>query len=163
VVLLSGPEPQRSILEEIIIREISHYNHTATVVRGLPGERSIVPSTNMIKFYNHLPAQELNQVIDEAEYVISRSGYSTVMDLVKLQKKSILIPTPGQTEQQYLGKYLMEKKIALCVQQKDFSLSPLMEAAMAFDYNLPVITGNGELKKTIDEFLALLRLYSLNH
>jgi hypothetical protein len=85
------------------------------------------------------------------------------MDLVKLQKKSILIPTPGQTEQQYLGKYLMEKKTALCVQQKDLSLSTVLEAAMAFDYNLPVITGNGELEKTIDEFLALLRLYTLNH
>jgi hypothetical protein len=80
LILLSGPEPQRSILENKIIAEIAHYNGTATIVRGLPGNPSLVPSTNMIKFYNHLPADELETVMQEAEYVISRSGYSTIMD-----------------------------------------------------------------------------------
>jgi hypothetical protein len=51
LVILSGPEPQRSIFENKIIEEISHYNGTAAIVRGLPGEASIIPSTNMIKFY----------------------------------------------------------------------------------------------------------------
>jgi predicted glycosyltransferase len=49
----------------------------------------------MIKFYNHLSAKELNDEMEKADWVISRPGYSTVMDLAKLQKKSILIPTPG--------------------------------------------------------------------
>ena len=56
LVILSGPEPQRSILEEKIIKDISHYNRTATIVRGLPGAAALIPSTNMIKFYNHLSA-----------------------------------------------------------------------------------------------------------
>ena len=117
--ILSGPEPQRTILENKIINEVSHYPGTATIVRGLPSRRSVIPSTGMIKFYNHLSTKELNEEIEKADWVISRSGYSTIMDLAKLQKKSILIPTPGQTEQEYLAKELWQKKIAFSVEQKN--------------------------------------------
>ena len=80
LIILSGPEPQRSMLEEKIITDIAHYTGTATIVRGLPGKNSLIPSTNMIKFYNHLSSAELNSEMLEAEYIISRSGYSTIMD-----------------------------------------------------------------------------------
>ena len=153
LIILSGPEPQRSILEEKIISGISHYDNTATIVRGLPGSASLIPSTNMIKFYNHLPAAELNIEMQEAEYVISRSGYSTVMDLMALQKKSILIPTPGQTEQEYLSKYLMEKGIAISISQKDFSLSNALAAATEYNYQIPLIPADATLKETIEKFL----------
>ena len=83
------------------------------MVRGLPGNPNLIPSTNTIKFYNHLPAEELNKEMNKAEYIISRSGYSTIMDIRNASEKSILIPTPGQTEQEYLAGYLQEKKIAL--------------------------------------------------
>lgn len=152
LVILSGPEPQRSLLEEKIISEISHYNGTAAVVRGLPGSSSLIPSTNMLHFYNHLPAKELNEEMMKAEYIISRSGYSTVMDIVALQKKSILIPTPGQTEQEYLGEYLMEIGIAPCVQQKNFSLVAALEAAANYTYSIPVMPDN-TLQRAITDFL----------
>src|SRR5688572_8298848 len=94
LVTLSGPEPQRTILENKIIEQIVNYNGTATVVRGLPAEKTIIPSTNTIHFYNHLSSEELNGEAMKAEFVIGRSGYSTVMDIAALQNKSILIPTP---------------------------------------------------------------------
>jgi UDP-N-acetylglucosamine transferase subunit ALG13 len=153
LIILSGPEPQRSILEDKIIKEISHYHGTATVVRGLPGASTFIPSGNMIHFYNHLPADELNKEILKAEYVISRCGYSTVMDLVALQKKSILIPTPGQTEQEYLGQYLMKKKITLCIKQGDFSLAAALGIAAGYDYNFFSLASDETLKKTIANFL----------
>lgn len=151
LVLLSGPEPQRSILEEKVISQISHYNGTAVVVRGLPGYSSLIPSTNMIHFYNHLPAKELNAEMLKAEYIISRSGYSTVMDIVALQKKSILIPTPGQTEQEYLGEYLMKKRIAPCMKQENFSLTAALETAASYSYSIPVMQNN--LQVMIADFL----------
>ncbi len=154
LIILSGPEPQRSILEEKIIPEISHYNGSATIVRGLPGAASLIPSTNMIKFYNHLPAEELNTEMQQAAYVISRSGYSTVMDIMALQKKSILIPTPGQTEQEYLGNYLMGKGIALCYTQKSFSLNNALTMATNYNYQVPLIVANPTLTKRIELFLA---------
>ena len=49
LIILSGPEPQRSLLENKIIKEISNYNGTATIVRGLPRLATIIPSANMIQ------------------------------------------------------------------------------------------------------------------
>ncbi len=154
--ILSGPEPQRSLLEEKIIRDISHYNGTAVIIRGLPGSGSLIPSTNMIQFINHLPADELNTAMQQAEYIIGRSGYSTVMDVMAVQKKSILIPTPGQTEQQYLGQSLMEKGIAVCIKQEAFSLNDALKVAEAFHYKMPLIEHNGQLSAAIKSLLQLI-------
>lgn len=131
LVLLSGPEPQRTLFENKIIDDIVYFNGTATVVRGLPTALNIIPSTNSIRFYNHLPTDELQNEIEKAEWVIARCGYSTVMDMAVMQKKSILIPTPGQTEQEYLAGYLMKKKFAFCMKQKEFSLKKAMEKAVS--------------------------------
>lgn len=132
LIILSGPEPQRTIFENKIIDQIVSYPGTATIARGLPGEKNIIPSTNSIQFYNHLSANELNNEMMKAEFVISRSGYSTVMDIAALEKKSILIPTPGQTEQEYLAGHLMKKQFAFCVTQKRFLLPRHLEDAKKF-------------------------------
>jgi hypothetical protein len=155
--ILSGPEPQRTILENKIINEVSHYPGTATIVRGLPSTKFVIPSTGMIKFYNHLSAKELNAEIEKADWVISRSGYSTVMDLAKLQKKSILIPTPGQTEQEYLAKELWQKKIAFSIEQKEFSLSPALEQAKKFNYRFSLVESSNGLHAAVKSFLDSLR------
>ncbi len=136
LIILSGPEPQRTILENKVVDQIVNYLATATIVRGLPGERNIIPSTNTIHFYNHLSSEELNNEAMKAEFIISRSGYSTVMDIAALRKKSILIPTPGQTEQEYLGSYLMKKQFSFCVDQNNFSLLKNVEEARNFEYRL---------------------------
>ena len=72
----------------------------------------------------------------KAEFILSRSGYSTIMDIAALQKKSILIPTPGQTEQEYLADHLMKKQFAFCVDQKGFSLLKNIDEARNFEYRL---------------------------
>jgi UDP-N-acetylglucosamine:LPS N-acetylglucosamine transferase len=74
----------------------------------------------------------------KAEFAIGRSGYSTVMDIASLQKKSILIPTPGQTEQEYLAEHLMKKCFAVSTDQKTFSLLKMIEEARRFDYSFNV-------------------------
>ncbi|MEQ1676785.1 MAG: glycosyltransferase [Chitinophagaceae bacterium] len=151
--ILSGPEPQRSLLEEKIIRDIGHYNGTAVIIRGLPGSASLIPSTNMIQFINHLPAEELNKAMQQAEYIIGRSGYSTVMDVIALQKKSILIPTPGQTEQLYLGELLMKKGIAVCINQKTFSLNDVLKVARTFPYKVPLVETTNQLSAAVTSFI----------
>jgi uncharacterized protein (TIGR00661 family) len=150
---LSGPEPQRSLLENKIIHCIAHYNGTATIVRGLPGETTIIPSTNDIRFYNHLPTEELNKEMETAEYVISRSGYSTVMDIVALGKRSVLIPTPGQTEQEYLAEFLTEKETAICISQNKFDLQEALQKASSFEYKARYYAGHSKLLSIILSFL----------
>ena len=154
--ILSGPEPQRTIFEDKIIDQISHYPGTATIVRGLPSSSSIVPSTGMIKFYNHLPAKELKEEFNKAEWIISRSGYSTIMDIVKLKKKSILVPTPGQTEQEYLAEYLAEKRIACIIGQNAFSVSDALSKARQFDYWPIELPNSNDLGFTIKALLKSL-------
>lgn len=154
---LSGPEPQRTIFENRIIRDISHYEGTAVIARGLPGKASVIPSTNDIRFYNHLPANEYNRQMEQAEYVISRSGYSTVMDLAVMGKKSILVPTPGQTEQEYLAKNLFRQNIACFVTQQAFSLPEALQMAERFDYQVVQPAEPGRLAGVVSAFLRQLQ------
>jgi uncharacterized protein (TIGR00661 family) len=155
--ILSGPEPQRTVLENKVVDEVSQYNGTATIVRGLPADHSLIPSTNMIRFYNHLPADALNDEMQKAEYIISRTGYSTVMDIAALQKKSILIPTPGQTEQEYLGEYLSAKQFAVCVSQKEFSLTNELQKAKQYAYRFPDTSTNNKLQQVIRKLIASIQ------
>jgi hypothetical protein len=153
---LSGPEPQRSLLEDKLINQLSHYNGTAVMVRGLPDGSRLIPSTNDIHFYNHLPTDQYEMEMARAEYVISRSGYSTVMDLAVMEKKAILIATPGQTEQEYLSRFLEERKIALCIDQSNFKLGAALNKAASFPY-CKLENTNNRLSITIANFLATLK------
>ncbi len=129
LILLSGPEPQRTRFENILCKQLSGMDLQALVVRGLPDNADSMPSLREgIVFVNHLSTDILNEKILEAEYIIARSGYSTIMDLARLKRSAILVPTPGQTEQEYLGFYLNEKKWMYAVSQKKFDLvKSLME------------------------------------
>ncbi len=157
LILLSGPEPQRSIFENRIVAQLANFDGDAVVVRGLPGHASVIPSGDRIRFYNHLAADELANEMQKATFIISRSGYSTVMDIAALQKKSILVPTPGQTEQEYLASHLSASQFAFCVAQKDFSLEKVLHQAKAFSYRLPAFPATSKLQQVIQSFLASLR------
>lgn len=134
-IILSGPEPQRTIFEEIIVADLKKYRGSVLLVRGLPGKKNTEQyNHSSFEVRDHLSSEELNLAILQSELIIARCGYSTVMDLVKLQKKAILVPTPGQTEQEYLAEYLMQKKIFYCIKQKDFILPVALKAAGGFSF-----------------------------
>lgn len=121
LVLLSGPEPQRSIFEDLIITQLSAIKLNILFVRGIKTEFKGTISSQ-IKMINFLQGLELQNAIEQSELIISRSGYSTIMDLARLGKKAIFIPTPGQTEQEYLATQLETKGIAYAMTQENFDL-----------------------------------------
>jgi uncharacterized protein (TIGR00661 family) len=135
LILLSGPEPQRSLLEKKLMHQANKISLPILFIRGLPGNPISLNTAPHITYINHLPANGLQQALLEAEFVVARSGYSTVMDLMKLKKKSILIPTPGQTEQEYLAKHLMQQRFAFTVDQENFNLEKALLAAQLFSYS----------------------------
>lgn len=121
-VVLSGPEPQRSILEKILIEQVRSLAHNVIIVQGLPGKRQERQIGNL-KLISYLDENELIELYNKARIVVSRSGYSSLMDYASLQiKQLILIPTPGQTEQEYLSQRLNMNKIAYTVNQNDIEL-----------------------------------------
>jgi len=134
LVLISGPEPQRSNLEKLILEQIKDLPLKALIVSGQPGTPRREQITPNVLQVNHLNAQELNEAMLASDMVLSRSGYTTLMDLAKLNKKAILVPTPGQSEQVYLGRYLMEKGYFYSLPQEGFQLQQALEAAARFPF-----------------------------
>jgi hypothetical protein len=127
--LLSGPEPQRTIFENIILDELSiNSGCRAIILRGLPGNGDNIPSLPHVTMHSHLPDDEMSSLIKSAKMIICRPGYSTLMDLAILGRSAILVPTPGQTEQEYLAKYHSSSKSYVSFKQSEFKLEKAIEA-----------------------------------
>jgi uncharacterized protein (TIGR00661 family) len=146
LVIMSGPEPQRTMLEDILTREIKKSNYRVLIIKGNPGQKQINKITENITAVSHLSTHEFLNVIDQSRYIICRSGYSTIMDLVSLNRTAILIPTPGQTEQEYLARYLSGSFCS--AEQNKIKLEYLIKKMNKYE---PVIfiSTNSELKNNI--------------
>lgn len=119
MVLLSGPEPQRTILEKKIIEELENYPKKVVFIKGVIEKSQIREEVGNITFFNFMNSAELEDTFNESNHILCRSGYTTVMDLAKLNKKAFFIPTPGQYEQEYLAKkFDKEGIIPMCKQEK---------------------------------------------
>jgi uncharacterized protein (TIGR00661 family) len=123
LVLLSGPEPQRSILEDKLTSLfLAHTKYHVLIVRGMPHQGNKLETLSAtLNQVGHLGAYDIAYYIQHSELVICRSGYSTLMDLLKLRKTALLIPTPGQTEQEYLAKQLAKKRWFAMLRQEEIT------------------------------------------
>ena len=144
-VVLSGPEPQRSILEKMLLEEFHEYPSPILFVRGVVENVSKREVIGQLTICNYLYGKELEMELNRCEVIICRSGYTSIMDLAHLRKKAFLIPTPGQPEQEYLAKQLSGKGLAASCDQKNFQLKELekLEAVTALGFG-PFSTGLGE-------------------
>jgi len=151
MVLLSGPEPQRSILENKILAEFKDYNKGQIIlVRGVVETIQTKTVTKNLTIYNFLTSDELENAIESSDLILTRSGYTTIMDLAFLEKKAFFIPTPGQTEQEYLAKRLANLNIAPYCNQNKFKIEKLKE--------IKNYKGFSSFKKETN-FEALFRLF----
>jgi len=133
VVALSGPEPQRTLLEQKLISIFSRQEwkmEEIVFLRGLPYTTPIPGKVDNIRFIQHLNSEAFAETISSAKLVVCRSGYSSVMDLVRLHKQAVLIPTPGQTEQEYLAGWLREKKLFSTCSQDDPKMGEIFQRAL---------------------------------
>ena len=125
LVLLSGPEPQRTFLEEKLRNELRELDKKILFVLGKVEEQIHCYNDGNFRIYNYLGTSALEKAINESELVISRSGYTTIMDLAVLEKKAFFIPTPGQFEQEYLAKRLKSKGVVPSCKQEKFKSNKL--------------------------------------
>jgi len=127
-ILISGPETQRTLFEELMLKEFKNSHYKVVLVRGVVEENQEIVQQENITIYNFMTTIELEKTINESELIVSRSGYTTIMDLAVLEKKAFFIPTPGQYEQIYLAQRMSELKMAPYCSQKDFTIDKIKEA-----------------------------------
>lgn len=108
VAIVSGVEPQRTLFLKKITSSLLLSNEKSLIIGGTPSKTETFTNKN-ITFVNHLSSEEFANILYHAKRIICRSGYSTMMDLETLKKSAEIIATPGQTEQEYLAKYLIKK------------------------------------------------------
>lgn len=122
VLLLSGPEPQRSVFEKKVTYQLLKQNRKSIIIGGITGENTLEDLSESCQRISFLSGERLYYILKNANYIICRAGYSTIMDLVTMEKTAFMVPTPGQTEQEYLARYLQEKGFFLFSGQKEFNL-----------------------------------------
>ena len=127
LVILSGPEPQRGMLEKHLKEEIVNYNGNAIFIEGNIEKEQKTRIIGNVTYYNFMNSTELEQAFNESEMVLCRSGYTTIMDLAQLRKKAFFIPTPGQYEQEYLAKKLKKEGLVPYATQDDFRMENILE------------------------------------
>ncbi len=122
LVVLSGIEPQRSILEKELLKQLTETGKKCILIQGLPNKEKSMLQIGNISMIPYVLHKELQQYVSNTDRVICRSGYSSIMDLVASNKKAIIIPTPGQPEQEYLASYLHNKGFFIAQTQHKLSI-----------------------------------------
>lgn len=126
LILLSGPEPQRSIWEQQLSRQVRDIHEKVIVV----GARTPHLWPDQVHTHPVLNSAALSQLIKAAPVVVSRSGYSSLMDYALLAKKALLIPTPGQGEQEYLARHVSNRGWYAVMRQQELDLPKGLEEAL---------------------------------
>lgn len=153
LVVLSGPEPQRSHFEKILFHQLKKLPVSAIIAKGTP-QYPLQEQKENCYFTSHLSIDEMLFQYTNCKYIITRSGHSTLMDLCALKKSAICIPTPGQTEQEFLANIHSSTKHIVTFPQNVVDLKQGMELlAGCKPFQLPV---NQEFKPIIRQFLDTL-------
>ena len=151
--IVSGPEPQRQQFADLLKAQLRQSNRPAMLVLGQP-QSEVSQSEGKLEIRSHLSGPELRANILQSRLVICRSGYSSLMDLDRLGAPALLVPTPGQTEQEYLARLHHGSEQFRSVKQSNFNLSKIAQdlpKAMAPAPESPL------LKKVVSEFVRKLK------
>ncbi len=143
--VISGPEPQRTIFEKLVLKELENFDGKYFAILGRPEIK--MEDENIVSFVS---SEKLNDLFNRSKFILSRSGYSTVMDLFYTGGRPLFVPTPGQPEQEYLAEYLSLKEISSFIRQEDFKLSSLQtDGIRGFQ-------GGYDLEKTIKNIMNII-------
>ncbi len=154
VAVISGPEPHRTLLDEILTEQLQDLEGRHLLVRGLPGSDVEEMRGNLLR-KPHLSGRALAEAMANAELVISRSGYTTLMDLVALSRTALVIPTPGQEEQEYLGR--LHASTGRFMVQAQTEVDILSALSRVGDLQAPAATkGHPLLERALNELAQLL-------
>lgn len=127
VAVVSGVEPARSRFEEKLKQAFAKIPGRHAIIQGRPAAGVKTWTEGNVQFFTHLPDAEFARVVQGAEWLVSRGGYSTVMDMAYLGGKCVFVPTPGQYEQIVLGDELSSAGYANCISERNLSAESLLD------------------------------------
>jgi len=151
LISISGPEPQRTMLEEKLFTQINDLKGRVVVTLGKT-ENVDKFKKGGIETYSFLPRNKREDFLNRAKTVVSRSGYSTILDLAVIGCKALMMPTPGQVEQEYLAEYHNKKGSCYCVNQNKIDLCKDVEIAK----KTTGITRECNVDKTVENILEIV-------
>jgi len=122
LIIISGPEPQRSKFEQIIFKQVNQLKGNVVVALGLPEKNYKIRQGNAV-FYTFMDRQQMSRYMQMARFIIGRPGYTSVMEMIELNKRGVFIPTPGQVEQVYLARYFEQQGWCHFVTQEKMNLA----------------------------------------
>ena len=149
---LSGPEPQRTVFEKRVLAALNQLRGKVIIAGGNPdGAPKDFPGN--VEYYSFLNTKQQEDIMNRAKFIIARSGYSTIMELAELNKtKVLLVPTPGQSEQEYLADYYERKKYFHHVSQYRLKLKKDIRKARKFKVFAPP----WKTKESVRKFMAVI-------
>jgi UDP-N-acetylglucosamine transferase subunit ALG13 len=151
--IVSGAEPQRSIFEKQIANGMEKISLKTIILQGKPSENRKHYVGKQLTV-SHLNSRDLESIICASQLVLCRAGYSGIMDLIRLKKNAVLIPTPGQTEQEYLADELMKKRIFFSMKQEVFDLRVALQESKKYSVeNFKEEQNADTLMKTLTELM----------
>ena len=150
LVSISGPEPQRTLFEKKVLEQVENLDGKIVITLGKPDSRS--NKKGNAEIHGYLKFEEREDIMNRAKVLISRSGYSTIMDMYTIGGKMGFVPTPGQPEQEYLAEHLSSRGIAPYCTQDEFDLRNLVNAAKEYRG----FEGGYDVRKTLDKIWSVI-------
>jgi len=151
LISISGPEPQRSMLEEKLLSQVHQLDGTIAMTLGKTEKQAKMHKRN-ITMYSFLTREKREELLNRAKMVIARSGYSTIMDLAVVGTKALMTPTIGQIEQEYLADYHNKKGTFYSVSQNEIHLARDVERAE----QTTGITRSCNVSKTVENIMDVI-------
>jgi len=146
---VSGPEVQRKVFEKIVLNQVGELKGRVIVSLGTP-EKKFSETRGNAQIYSYLENNQREKLINQSKIIVTRSGYSTLMDLAETEKKALFIPTKNQTEQEYLGEFHKERKNFYCISQDKLNLKEDLKKAKKYHGLNPEWNTKKSLKIVLD-------------
>ncbi len=150
LISISGPEPQRTIFENKIMEQLDAVDGKIVVTLGRP--EKLESHSEKKRIYSYVDFKTREELMNRAKLIISRSGYSTIMDMYVTGGRGAFVPTPGQPEQRYLAKYLHSRGLFGYMEQESMSLPELIDMAK----KMKGFEGGYSVEKSVNRVLEVV-------
>ncbi|MEJ2216257.1 MAG: glycosyltransferase [Gemmatimonadota bacterium] len=147
---VSGAEPQRTIFERLVLEQAHDLPGRVVVALGRPDGAPVIREDGRITVHSYLNRERQEDIMNRAALVVTRSGYSTLMELAELGRKALLVPTPGQSEQEYLARYHEARGHLHAVRQAELNLARDVRIAAGYAGLPPLPSAQESVQRFMD-------------